>query len=236
MDNKRNFYRLLQVQPDAPEEIIRASYRTLMQKLRMHPDLGGDASHAALLNQAYEILTDKRKRAAYDRQLTTSLRSLRDRTTGRQAADSRHPAGKRTSQCPFCRVNQPRLNSNNANQTCVSCRSPLQLPAKINSSGQGNRRIHRIPQNGKIHLVATWPQKTVYPASIDDLSPGGLQLQCRLKLAPEQMVKLFNANLQAIGKVVHCQPGNTAGFYCTGIEFVTLRFENSTGAFLSAKI
>ena len=42
MENRRNYYRILHVQPDAPTEIIKSSYRTLMQKLRMHPDLGGD--------------------------------------------------------------------------------------------------------------------------------------------------------------------------------------------------
>jgi hypothetical protein len=41
MKNRRNYYRILHVQEDAPEEIIRTSYRTLMQRMRMHPDLGG---------------------------------------------------------------------------------------------------------------------------------------------------------------------------------------------------
>ena len=46
MQNRRNYYRLLQVQPDAAPEVIKASYRTLMQKLRLHPDLGGDEWNA----------------------------------------------------------------------------------------------------------------------------------------------------------------------------------------------
>ena len=54
MKNKRNYYRVLHVQPDAPKEIIRSSYRTMMQKLRMHPDLGGDDWNASLINEAYE--------------------------------------------------------------------------------------------------------------------------------------------------------------------------------------
>ena len=32
--NRRNYYRILHVQMDAPTEIIKASYRTCMQKLR----------------------------------------------------------------------------------------------------------------------------------------------------------------------------------------------------------
>jgi DnaJ-class molecular chaperone len=50
--NRRNYYRILHVQPDAPTEVIKSSYRTLMQRLKMHPDLGGDHSEAALINEA----------------------------------------------------------------------------------------------------------------------------------------------------------------------------------------
>ena len=69
MKNKRNYYRLLQVQPDAPYEIIRASYRTLMKELKSHPDLGGENPHAYLINEAYETLSDSAKRAEYDKKL-----------------------------------------------------------------------------------------------------------------------------------------------------------------------
>ena len=66
MHNRRNFYRVLQVQPDAPHEIIKASYRTLMQKLKAHPDLGGDQWNAAVINEAYAVLSNPGKRAKYD--------------------------------------------------------------------------------------------------------------------------------------------------------------------------
>ena len=58
MQNRRNFYRILQVQPDAPTEVIRNNYRTLLQKLRLHPDLGGDLRNASLVNQAWQTLRD----------------------------------------------------------------------------------------------------------------------------------------------------------------------------------
>lgn len=64
--NRRNYYRILHVQPDAPEAVIRASYRTIMQRLKAHPDLGGDGEAAALLNEARAVLTDPARRAAYD--------------------------------------------------------------------------------------------------------------------------------------------------------------------------
>ncbi|MEQ8232155.1 MAG: J domain-containing protein [Gammaproteobacteria bacterium] len=84
--NQRNLYRVLYVQPDAPPAIIQASYRTLMQKLRAHPDLGGDAWNAAVINRAFEVLSDPRKRRAYDEALfgRRNLRSL-----GRQNAAQR---------------------------------------------------------------------------------------------------------------------------------------------------
>ena len=46
---RRNYYRILNVQPDAPVEIIRNNYRTLLQKLRLHPDLGGVTQQASII-------------------------------------------------------------------------------------------------------------------------------------------------------------------------------------------
>ena len=69
MKNRRNYYRILHVQPDAPETTIKNNYRTLMQKLKSHPDLGGDDWSASLINVAYATLRHPAKRAEYDRQL-----------------------------------------------------------------------------------------------------------------------------------------------------------------------
>ena len=61
MRNRRNFCRLLQVRPDAPHGIIKASYRTLMQKVKAHPDLGNDEWSAAVINESYAMLADIEK-------------------------------------------------------------------------------------------------------------------------------------------------------------------------------
>jgi len=37
MENRRHYYRILHVQPDAPLEVIKSSYRTLMTKLGSTP-------------------------------------------------------------------------------------------------------------------------------------------------------------------------------------------------------
>ena len=70
--NRRNHYRTLHAQPDAPFEVIKANYRTLMQKLKLHPDLGGDHTTAVQVNTAYEILSDPARRSAYERELLAS--------------------------------------------------------------------------------------------------------------------------------------------------------------------
>ncbi len=66
MKNKRNYYRILHVQPDAPREIVQSSYRTLMQKLKAHPDLGGEDWNASVINEAYQVLMDTSRREEYD--------------------------------------------------------------------------------------------------------------------------------------------------------------------------
>lgn len=66
---RRNYYRILNVQPDAPIEIIKNNYRTLMQKQRLHPDLGGNKHEASMINEAYQVLSNIDRRADYDQQL-----------------------------------------------------------------------------------------------------------------------------------------------------------------------
>lgn len=69
MQERRNFYRILGVQPDADADVIQTAYRTWMQKLGVHPDRGGDHAVAASVNAAYRILRSPARRAAYDRDL-----------------------------------------------------------------------------------------------------------------------------------------------------------------------
>ena len=70
MTQRRDYYRVLQVHPDAHPEIIKVSYKTLMQRLKMHPDLGGDHATATLINEAFRTLGHPDRRLAYDRWLS----------------------------------------------------------------------------------------------------------------------------------------------------------------------
>ena len=67
MKTNRTYYQILYVHTDAPQKIIKSSYRTLMQQLNAHPDRGGDPDEAALINRAYAVLSDEKMRKEYDR-------------------------------------------------------------------------------------------------------------------------------------------------------------------------
>ncbi len=69
----KNHYATLGVLPSAETVVIRAVYKALVQ--RCHPDkFAGDKKIAEenvrALNEAYEVLSDETKRAAYDKELT----------------------------------------------------------------------------------------------------------------------------------------------------------------------
>jgi molecular chaperone DnaJ len=59
-----DLYDVLQVSPHAEVEVIRAAYRALARKY--HPDHGGDARRMVVLNEAWDVLGDPTRRAAYD--------------------------------------------------------------------------------------------------------------------------------------------------------------------------
>lgn len=84
-------YKVLQVDPEAEDEVIEAAFRHLAKKY--HPDLypGPDAqSRMVAINQAREILRDPVKRAAVDR-----ARARASATSARVvAADGRAHAGQ----------------------------------------------------------------------------------------------------------------------------------------------
>jgi curved DNA-binding protein CbpA len=59
-------YKVLQVDPEAESEVVRAAFRSLAQKY--HPDVsGGSQERMAALNGAWTVLRNPEARAAYDR-------------------------------------------------------------------------------------------------------------------------------------------------------------------------
>ena len=79
-----DYYAILEVSPTATATEIRRSYRRLARL--HHPDLNQQALdiHIKRLNEAYEILRDPLKRAAYDQQRTEEKRRAAERAALRR--------------------------------------------------------------------------------------------------------------------------------------------------------
>jgi curved DNA-binding protein CbpA len=61
-----DYYVVLQVDPSAEPEVVRAAYRALAQKY--HPDVdGGAAERMVAINRAWDVLCNPETRAMYDR-------------------------------------------------------------------------------------------------------------------------------------------------------------------------
>lgn len=60
-----NYYTILEVEKSASEKEIKTAFRKLAHK--HHPDKGGDEKKFKEINEAYQTLSSKEKRAQYDR-------------------------------------------------------------------------------------------------------------------------------------------------------------------------
>ena len=64
---QKNFYDVLGVSRDASDKEIKTAFRKLAQKY--HPDAGGDEQKFKEISEAYETLSDAKKRKEYDQLL-----------------------------------------------------------------------------------------------------------------------------------------------------------------------
>ncbi|MDX2457241.1 MAG: DnaJ domain-containing protein [Gammaproteobacteria bacterium] len=242
MKNRRNFYRILHVQPDAPHEIIKASYRTLMQKLKQHPDLGGDNWNALILNEAYTVLTNPEKRAAYDQQFLHRVRKTRTQP-GRQEhgrekqkqqkSANRHNYRKDNSRCPFCGTPKPvRFRYGNSGN-CNHCHSPLKSVLRLGLAGKSRRALQRTSQHAPIGYFTDPGKVTGIPGITRDLSPHGMQFLTTNRLDDNQVIKIVSDILSAVARVTYCRQHNGRKQYAVGVEFLTLCFHERTGTFIS---
>ena len=124
-----------------------------MQKMRLHPDLGGDAMHAAMINEAYAILTNPENRAAHDRtDPTRAVQALAGALLNRSRSSRPCPA------VHFCGTLNECSERARATEFCGNCRSPL---TTCQSAADGRRRpaVHRACAQGPSNYFCThWPQ------------------------------------------------------------------------------
>lgn len=240
MKNRRNYYRILHVQPDAPAHIIKSSYRTLMQKLKMHPDLGGDQWNASVLNEAYQVLSDEDKRAAYD--ATFLGGSDRLQQAGRQSEKSRNqtadePAAQAKpnvddpSLCAFCST--PKTSPGYTEDLfCRRCDAPTARVTIVRSTDAGGRTCMRMPYNAPLELFLS-VDAGARVARLRDLSPAGMRIQTRFPVDSGMIVRIDSRMTAAVGRVVFCNRAAGGSGFHSGIEFITAHFHNCQGTFFS---
>lgn len=226
MQNRRNFYRLLQVQPDAPIEVIRASYHAMMRELKQHPDLGGSSSHAALLNEAYRILSNPALRSEYDSRL---FRQYPKQVLSAQAFGHPARAGK---SCPLCKAPPPPQAPSPL--TCSVCHSPLLSGG--NPEVSDRRALARLKRRGRIYYWARWPQEA-QEAKMVDISPQGMRLLCDQPLKPGTVLKISGPGFKASAIVRDLSAEAVSGekLHAVGVSFLAVQFENPRGSFLSTQ-
>ncbi len=223
MKNRRNYYRLLQVQPDAPVEIIRAAHRTLMLKLKHHPDLGGSNVDAAELNEAYELLTDPERRALYDKELELRYKS-------RAEAPDRSP--QTALFCPLCKRRLARRPKPGAR--CGGCRSPLQSENSTDHERAYQRALSRTKRDHRVFYYTTWPGKPRQGEMID-FSPQGMRFRCAERIPPGTVLKIKTQLCNASGTVTNTSEEAAAGqkCYAIGVVFLAVNFIAPKGSFVS---
>jgi curved DNA-binding protein CbpA len=244
--NRRNYYRVLHVQPDAHPAVIRTAYRTLMQTLRLHPDLGGDGAAASLITEAYAVLSDPVRRAQYDAQL--DLRRARAASgpptddTGSDGpprakalrAPAPWPANGHIAACPFCAAALPAPG--HRPPRCAGCASPLTPPPSAGHITASRRAFERQ----HVHTTAEYflrGDAAPRPATLRDFSPHGAQLTAAEATPLGQTLALKTQLFDALARVVECQPAPPAsGQWLLRLEFLTLALTAPTGSLVSTQV
>lgn len=217
-----DYYRILHVRPDAPVEVIRSSYRALMQSLKLHPDLGGDHDRAAQINEAYAVLSDPGRRACYDREI------------GSDAATAWLPDEESGASCLFCDGPHPTGTRADPDSLCIECGSPLRPAERQRLEPSMRRMLRRFVRQLPVEVYAEWPAPMTR-GLMRDLSLNGMRFTADVPFEPDRLVKIECELCSAVGRVTHCGP-DVGGSYSIGIEFVTLRFAQTRGTFVSAQV
>jgi|SRR6185295_5894081 len=233
MSSLPDYYRVLHVQPDAPTPVIHAIYKTLLHRLQTSATFAGEAD-GALIEEAYAVLGNAQRRAAYDAQR---------RAASAQSAPPRevHAVDEDTETlvmnvCLFCGAPHGLQRRLELDDDCGRCGSPLCPAERHRLEYSGQRMLSRIPKQHAIDIYVTWPQGDPAVAYMRDVSLNGMQFSSVTRLQPNQIVKIICSELHALARVAHTNRDiDTADTWLTGVEFLTLRFRQIRGTFVSAE-
>lgn len=223
MSAPTDYYRILHVHPDAPAAIIHASYRTLLERARA---AGRFASQAAL-DEAYAVLGDPQRRAAYDLERLGTATELHDEAV--ESGFGHH--------CLFCGTLHALERALQRADECGTCSSPLYPAERHRLEVSGQRMLKRIPKQRGVEIRVTWPQPLPHTGEMRDVSLNGMSFVTAVELALEQIVRIDCTELRALGRVAHVAPDPVDRLLRrTGVEFLTLKFWQVRGSFVSAEV
>lgn len=245
MNNRRNYYRILHIQPDAPEEVIKASYRTIMQKLKMHPDLGGSHWNAVLVNEAYAVLSNPVKRSNYDKKLLEDFSKYSFQRKG-ISGEKKALSSIKNSQfkqelisyyCLFCKTPYQSDREYVYSSDCFECGSPLLFNKHGDEIDEHRRSIDRRIIEGRVDYYTYWPEN---PSSgrIHDVSPKGFCFITASEISAGAIIKVDGDHFRTVAEVTHCDSIHQQNqlVFAIGAAFLSVIFKHPKGGFLSVDV
>ena len=226
MNAPPDYYRVLHVQPDAPAAIIHASYRTLVQRA-LGTSRGSD--EIALLDMAYAILGDPQRRTAYDQDRLGEGAAAQPETHDPDGAPG-------TRNCLFCGTPHGLRRVLERGDECGHCASPLFAAERHRFEYSGQRMLNRIPKRHAIDIWVTWPQAAPIQSEMRNLSLNGMSFVSAVRLQLNQVIRIDCSELRALARIAHLErDAEGSGGFTVGVEFLTLRFRQVRGSFVSAE-
>jgi curved DNA-binding protein CbpA len=232
MSRQYDYYKILHVRADADPEIIKASYRTLMQKLKQHPDLGGDQANAALINEAYTVLSNPTARAKYDAGLRTG--AIRSSTMQSPKSAKQNPNLERII-CLFCKLPNVvhKLHPTDKELNCTQCISPLRF-VDFDPEWVGPRAARSLKQNMAVSFCLNTKVRELMKGVVEDLSPTGMRFSSSYRLQMGNIIRLDTQEISAVASVMRVQRENDLSV--VAVKFLSLKIYNTRGTFISHKV
>lgn len=212
-----------------------------MQKLKNHPDLGGDAATAANINEAYAVLTNEEKRAEYDARLDILAQlaqgicdDVEENVSEAEPVRILNPH----LECVFCQTPHAHGKFVESDVSCEVCSSPLSVAKNTRHESISQRAVERINKAQTIIFYTHWPQTKGIFGQTEDISLNGLRFVSQHELIEGQRIKIVSNVLEAVANVTHCiyERHGWKTMCIAGVSFTTLRFVQSVGGFVSKRV
>lgn len=235
--NQRNYYRILQVQPDAPLSTIAASYQALRKN---------SLYDKVLLDEAYRVLSNPVSRKRYDLFLASDRLNAQETAVEeksnlpeaieRIAVSSKSPMmpyrAVITHFCAFCKTPYVPQTGFYPNDNCLECASPLAVLQPEHPESP-HRTLIRINVRGQLMFYLFWPGRPCH-GIFQDLSPAGIRFLTNVMLTRSDIIKIDAPNFQAVAEVTHTRRENDG--FSIGTRFIAARFDQRHGNFVTLRV